>query len=113
MKFQNTTECVDTLYSGLYNRIGEEKKNIIEDNEEETEIPVKTFSSIAKEDDILQMYLKDIGKVKLLNSKEEKSLGKDIKEGEDKKAQIAKRKLIQANLRLGFCRSEERRKVAT
>ena len=34
------------------------------------------------------------------NSKEEKLLGKDIKEGEDKKAEIAKRKLVQANLRL-------------
>lgn len=60
----------------------------------------KTFSSIAKEDDILQMYLKDVGKIRLLNSKEEKLLGKDIKEGEDKKAEIAKRKLVQANLRL-------------
>ena len=60
----------------------------------------KTFSSIAKEDDILQMYLKDVGKIRLLNSKEEKLLGKDIKEGENKKAEIAKRKLVQANLRL-------------
>ena len=46
------------------------------------------------------MYLKDIGKINLLNSKEEKVLGKEIKEGEAKKAIIAKRKLIQANLRL-------------
>ncbi len=60
----------------------------------------RTFNSIAKEDDLLQMYLKDIGKVNLLSSKEEKILGKEIKEGESHKAQIAKRKLIQANLRL-------------
>lgn len=65
-----------------------------------SEVQPKTFSSIAKEDDILQMYLKDVGKIKLLNSKEEKLLGKDIKEGELKKAEIAKRKLVQANLRL-------------
>ena len=47
------------------------------------------------------MYLKDIGKVKLLSSKEEKALGKQIKEGgRSTEAQIAKRKLVQANLRL-------------
>ena len=60
----------------------------------------KTFSSIANEDDLLQMYLKDIGKVKLLSSKEEKILGKQIKEGCQPQADKAKRKLIQANLRL-------------
>ena len=61
---------------------------------------VKTFNSIANDDDILQMYLKDIGKVKLLSSKEEKSLGKQIKEGKPNQAEVAKRKLVQANLRL-------------
>lgn len=66
---------------------------------EENEEP-KTFNSISNDDDILQMYLKDIGKIKLLNSKEEKSLGKQIKEGEITQADIAKRKLVQANLRL-------------
>ena len=39
------------------------------DLDDENEEP-KTFNSIAHDDDILQMYLKDIGKVKLLNSKE-------------------------------------------
>lgn len=62
-----------------------------EDNE------IKTFNAIAHEDDILQTYLKEIGKIKLLKSDEEKSLGKEIKE---KKSDMAKRKLIQANLRL-------------
>lgn len=74
-----------------------EQAELISDFEEEE---VKTFNSISKEDDILQMYLKDIGKVKLLNTKEEKALGKIIMEGESQKSQIAKRKLIQANLRL-------------
>ena len=68
------------------------------DNEEIEE--VKTFNSISNDDDILQMYLKDIGKIKLLNSKEERNLAKLIKEGESKKSDIAKRKLVQANLRL-------------
>ena len=71
----------------------------IEFESEEMEEP-KTFNSISNDDDILQMYLKDIGKVKLLNSKEEKLLGKQIKEGKEFQAEIAKRKLIQANLRL-------------
>lgn len=60
----------------------------------------KTFNSISNDDDILQMYLKDIGKIKLLNTKEEKALGKQIKEGQPTQSHIAKRKLVQANLRL-------------
>ena len=53
-----------------------------------------------REHDILQMYLKDIGKIKLLKSEDEQNLGKEIKQGETYKAQMAKRKLVQANLRL-------------
>ena len=60
----------------------------------------KTFSSISNDDDILQIYLKDIGKIRLLTSKEEKELGKQIKEGKPSQADVAKRKLVQANLRL-------------
>ena len=60
----------------------------------------KTFNSISNDDDILQMYLKDIGKIKLLNTKEEKALGKQIKGGQPTQSDIAKRKLVQANLRL-------------
>ena len=70
--------------------------NKISDEEEEP----KVFSTIAKEDDILQMYLKDIGKIKLLKAKEEQELGRNIKTAKDIQANIAKRKLIQANLRL-------------
>ncbi len=102
MNLETTTRCLDTLYSDFSTSAAAEDDEILEidtdDLDEDT--PVKTFSSIAKEDDILQMYLKDVGKIKLLNSKEEKQLGKQIKEGEDKKAEIAKRKLVQANLRL-------------
>ena len=71
-----------------------DKLNNIYDNDEPE---IKTFNSIAHEDDILQTYLKEIGKVKLLKTDEEKSLGKLIKE---QNSDIAKRKLIQANLRL-------------
>ena len=68
--------------------------------DEENEEEIKTFSTIANKDEILQMYLKDIGRVKLLNRNSEMALGKTIKEGSRKEAQIAKKKLVQANLRL-------------
>lgn len=60
----------------------------------------KTFNSISNDDDILQMYLKDVGRVKMITFQEEKRLGKIIQEGKTQQAEIAKRKLIQANLRL-------------
>ncbi len=69
-----------------------------EDEEENGEI--KTFNTIANKDEILQMYLKDIGKIKLLNRSNETLIGKTIKEGTKKEAKIARKKLIQANLRL-------------
>ncbi len=91
----------DSLYSDFSTQgLNEDEMVDLEHEELSTELQPKTFSSIAKEDDILQMYLKDVGKIKLLNSKEEKLLGKDIKEGEGQKAEIAKRKLVQSNLRL-------------
>ena len=88
----------EDLYKDLKSDLKEEELEFIdiEDDEEEP----KTFNSISNDDDILQMYLKDIGKVKLLNSNEEKALGKQIKEGKKSQAEIAKRKLVQANLRL-------------
>jgi RNA polymerase primary sigma factor len=60
----------------------------------------KTFTAIVKEDDILQMYLKDIGKIKMLTFEEEKKLGKLIREGTKEQAIKAKKKLVKANLRL-------------
>ncbi len=92
--------CEDnTLFKDLeYNLIENETEETIElEDEDLTTQNPKTFNSISHDDDILQMYLKDIGKIKLLSSKEERALGKQIKEN---KSEIAKRKLVQANLRL-------------
>ena len=58
------------------------------------------FDSIADKDGLLQMYLKDIGKTKLLKREEELKLGEAIAEGDVQSALNAKKKLIQANLRL-------------
>lgn len=99
-------EKSEDLFKSLkkqYNIIDEGEEFEEFDNENEEEVPnkyLKTFNSISNDDDILQMYLKDVGKVKLISFQEEKKLGKIIKEGRAHQAEIAKRKLIQANLRL-------------
>ena len=72
--------------------------NFLDEIEEDEEI--KTFNNIMNKDEILQIYLKEIGKIKLMNRKNETLTGKIIKEGSEKEAIIAKKKLIQANLRL-------------
>ena len=72
----------------------------VEGNEEAGTETVETFSTIVKKNDILQNYLKDIGRIKLLKTSEEQELGKTIKEGKAKDAKLAKKKLVQANLRL-------------
>lgn len=71
-----------------------------EEQAEEKDEEVKTFNIIANKDEVLQMYLKDISRIKLLKQGEELKLGKEIKEGEKQQAIIARKKLIQSNLRL-------------
>ena len=60
----------------------------------------RTFSNIVNNDDILQMYLKEIGKKKILTKREEVELGRLIQEGNPIEKENAKKKLVQANLRL-------------
>jgi len=69
--------------------------NIFSENNE-----VKTFNSIANDDDILQMYLKDVGKTKMISPQEEKRLAKIISNGRKEEALEAKKRLVKANLRL-------------
>lgn len=71
----------------------------IDTTEMESNLP-KTFSTIVNNDDILQMYLKEIGRKKMLTKAEEMELGRKIQEGGTKEREEAKRELIQANLRL-------------
>lgn len=70
-----------------------ERLDLVQNTDEQ----IQTFDNVVYEDDILQCYLKEIGRIELLKSEEEKELGRLIKEQND---DIAKRKLIQANLRL-------------
>ena len=71
----------------------------IDDSELNSTEP-KTFSAVVNNDDILQMYLKEIGRRKMLTKKEEIELGRLIQEGSAKEKELAKEKLVQANLRL-------------
>ena len=68
--------------------------------ENETEGATDIFTVIPKQDDILQYYLKEIGKIKLLKREEELNLGEKIATAKEEEAKIARKKLIQANLRL-------------
>ena len=60
----------------------------------------KIFNQEFRANDILQMYLRDVGRKSLINAAEEIDLGRKIKEGKKEEAKIAKAKLVQANLRL-------------
>lgn len=57
---------------------------------------ITTFNTIVYKDDLLQSYLKDIGRIKLLKTEEELELGRKTALGDKE----AKKKLIRANLRL-------------
>jgi len=74
--------------------------SLVYTDENNNENEIVTFSSISNQDEILQMYLKDIGRVKLFSRETEQSIGKIIKEGDGHEREIAQKKLVQANLRL-------------
>ncbi len=88
-------ELMSSMESNQENDFNFDFLDEIEEDEE-----IKTFNNIMNKDEILQTYLKEIGKIKLMNKKNEVMTGKIIKEGSEKEAIIAKKKLIQANLRL-------------
>lgn len=83
---------------GIINSVEEDytSDNFIENAQDYAQ--PKTFNCIAFDDDILQMYLKDVGRTKMLSRKEETLLGKQIADPATKEAAI--KKLVQANLRL-------------
>lgn len=92
----------------LYARLGEanisviEAKDLIEIDEKGEKAPVKyrhaeeDLLSGEEQYDSVQMYLKEIGRIPLLNAEEERELARAIEKGDDE----AKKKLAQANLRL-------------
>lgn len=70
------------------------ENDLIQDEE------IRIFNAVVCEDDILQMYLKDVGRTKRITREREITLGKQIKYGDDLTVQRAKKELVQANLRL-------------
>lgn len=78
----------------------EENSNLYLHNPKKSVKQEKIFHQEFKANDILQMYLKDVGKRHMITASEELELGKAIREGSKQEANKAKAALVQANLRL-------------
>ena len=75
-------------------------KKGLKENSYTEDVKLKSFSCIAYDDDILQMYLKDVGRTKMITRKEELRLGKLIASGGQEEKEQAMKALAKANLRL-------------
>jgi RNA polymerase primary sigma factor len=60
----------------------------------------RIFNCISFDDDLLQMYLKDVSRTKMITRKEEQRLGQLINEGSKEEREKAIKELTKANLRL-------------
>ena len=92
--FYKNIQATEALYDFLssYNIDVIERKSYLED----TLYEKKARGHLLPKVDSIQMYLKEIGETPLITAKEERELAKRIEKGDEE----ARRKLIQANLKL-------------
>ena len=74
----------------------EEIEEVTEEEMNETEAMADTFST----DDPVRMYLKEIGRIKLLSPEEEQEVARAMAEGDEKTREAARKRMSEANLRL-------------
>lgn len=89
---RNEMEELDLIDDDQFTIIDDEENNM-DDDDEPVEIP--STREIATEDSV-RLYLREIGRIQLLKPDEEIELARKILQGD----MMAKRKLVQANLRL-------------
>ena len=74
----------------------QEIEEVTEEEMNETEAMADTFST----DDPVRMYLKEIGRIKLLSPEEEQEVARAMAEGDEKTREAARKRMSEANLRL-------------
>lgn len=99
-EFEITPEEVETVYD-LFEKEGIEVVDDMDKELEEIEVSKEELEDLSVPeginiDDHVKMYLKEIGKVNLLDAAQENELAKRMAEGDED----AKKKLVEANLRL-------------
>src|SRR5580658_1702499 len=90
---RNELEDLDLIDESDQFTIIDDEEDHLDDDDEPIELP--TSREIATEDSV-RLYLREIGRIQLLKPDEEIELARKILQGD----MIAKRKLVQANLRL-------------
>ncbi len=99
-EFEIMPEEVETVYD-IFEKEGIEVVDDMDKELEEIEVSKEELEDLSipegiNIDDHVKMYLKEIGKVSLLDANQENDLAKRMAEGDDE----AKKKLVEANLRL-------------